>query len=103
MTTTMCADEWREIARKAQREAAEWRQNFTALQMALVGDTGASGITVAAALRKDAERYRWLRANINGERWDVLFDECGRNPLDMEQLDGAVDSEMARAPAVGAA
>jgi hypothetical protein len=42
---------------KATREAAEWRENFASLQRALVGETGASGITVAAALRKDAERY----------------------------------------------
>jgi hypothetical protein len=32
-----------------------------ALMRALVGNTGASGIEVAHALRKDAERYRWLR------------------------------------------
>ena len=63
----------------------------------------APGCECATALRKDAERYRWLRANINGVRWDVLFDDCGRSPLDMEQLDTAIDAEMLRGPAVGAA
>ncbi len=54
-----------------------------------------------AALRKDAERYRWLREHINGERWNMLFDDCGRNPLDRVELDRAVDAEMSIAPAVG--
>lgn len=49
-----------------------------------------------AALHHDAERYRWLRQNINGERWHVLFDDCGRDPLDMTALDAAIDAEMAR-------
>lgn len=40
------------------RRAEEWESNFETLQRALVGETGASGITVAAALRKDAERWR---------------------------------------------
>ena len=51
-------------------------------------------------LRKDAERYRWLREHINGERWNMLFDDCGRNPLDRVELDRAVDAEMSIAPAV---
>lgn len=54
-----------------------------------------------AALRKDAERYRWLRKHINGERWHVLFDDCGRNPLDNNALDCAIDAEMANFPVVG--
>ena len=52
-------------------------------------------------LRKDAERYRWLREHINGERWNMLFDDCGRNPLDRVELDRTVDAEMSIAPAVG--
>lgn len=41
---------------KASREAREWRENFEALQRALVGETGASGIETAHKLRKEAER-----------------------------------------------
>lgn len=73
MTTQLCADDWKEIAAKAHREAAEWRQNFDVLQRALVGDTGASGITAAAALRKDAERYRWLKRNPTWLGWEHDF------------------------------
>ena len=43
----------RKDAEKAHREAREWRENFAALQHALVGETGASGIETAHALRKD--------------------------------------------------
>jgi hypothetical protein len=53
-----------------------------------------------AALRKDAERYRWLRSTTNwasskGERVDVR-----NNP---ELWDSAIDACIARAAAVGAA
>lgn len=45
---------------EANREAREWRENFATLQRALVGDTGASGIEVAHALRKDAGELEFL-------------------------------------------
>lgn len=102
------ADYWKAQAEKVQREAAEWRQNFEVLQRALVGDTGASGITVAAALRKDAERYRWLR-----ERHEVLcrmytaqglgIDLSAVYVRSAEQLDGVIDAAMAPRPVLGAA
>jgi len=91
MTTTACAEDWREIADKANREAREWRENFATLQRALVGDTGASGIEVAHALRKDAERYRWLRHGDNDERV-MAFAENGDPYLPRNgNLDKAVD------------
>jgi hypothetical protein len=99
----MCADDWKEIAAKAQREAAEWRQNFDVLQRALVGDTGASRITVAAALRKDAERYRWLREQpddtsaprIDVVRWTLSDESTNEGEgLRMEALDAAVDEAL---------
>ena len=40
------------------------------------------------ALRKDAERYRWLRDN--GRDWDILWDYQG------EGLDQVIDSEISR-------
>ena len=98
MTTMMCADDWKEIAAKAQREAAEWRQNFEALQRALVGDTGSSGITVAAALRKDAGRYRWLREReVEIRRYATVGQRAS------ERLDDQIDAAVEEARAVGAA
>jgi hypothetical protein len=99
MTTTACAADWREIAEKAAREAREWRENFNVLQRALVGETGASGIEVAHALRKDAERYRKLRDGafvatpmvVDPLNHDVTYTADG--------LDAALDA----LPAVGAA
>ena len=105
MTTQLCADDWKEIAAKAQREAEQWRQNFDALQRALVGETGASGIEVAHALRKGAERYRWLRdnactaqANTIGPIYRIDVQILGR-----WTLAAAVDAAMATRQAVGAA
>ena len=108
MATTACAEDWREIADKAHREAREWRENFETLQRALVGDTGASGIEVAHALRKDAERYRWLR-----ERHEVLCRMYTAQGLGLdlsavyvrsaEQLDGVIDAAMVPRSVLGAA
>jgi hypothetical protein len=55
-----------------------------------------------AALRKDAERYRWLRDNAN-EQWEVCFDDCGRNLLGGDRLSQRIDAALSAAPAVGAA
>lgn len=56
----------------------------------------------AAALRKDAERYRWLRDHGDGRCSEK--DGYGGQTLKMgECLDAAVDAAMAAAPAVGAA
>lgn len=46
------------------------------------------------AMKRDARRYRWLRENINGERWYLVFDGCGRDPLDGDALDVAIDAAM---------
>ena len=65
-----------------------------------------------AALRKDAERYRWLRneawAGYNqgrGRPHVFTVDGAGnrRTMLAEEALDAAVDAAMEAAPAVGAA
>jgi hypothetical protein len=79
----------RKDAEKAQREAMEWRQNFDALQTALVGKTGASGIQVAHALRKDAERYRFLRAVDH----IPISPQAARDPV---AYDAAIDAAMAK-------
>jgi hypothetical protein len=99
MTTTTCADDWRKIAEKAAREAREWRENFDVLQRALVGETGASGIEVAHALRKDAERYRKLIASGNfcAGTFGGWALRCGGSPDTKMELDAAVDA----LPAVG--
>ena len=60
--------------------------------------------SLRAALRKDAERYRWLRTQIERQRlviaescgWDGLKSWSGDNP------DKYIDAAMAAAPAVGA-
>lgn len=110
MTTTACAEDWREIADKANREAREWRENFAALQRALVGETGASGIEVAHALRKDAERYRWLAARLlaadfdyNGEGVQALVFELPAGCTVSADCNATIDAAMRMAPAVGAA
>jgi hypothetical protein len=55
-----------------------------------------------AALRKDAERYRWLRAH--GDNHCTEKDGYGGQTLKMgDCLDVAVDAAMAPRPAVGAA
>jgi hypothetical protein len=103
MTTTACAADWREIAEKASREAREWRENFNVLQRAMVGETGASGIGVAHAMRKDAERYRkWRAAYTHPDGTPHALDPMLAAIADAwtpEQLDAAIDA----APAVGAA
>lgn len=54
-------------------------------------------------LRKDAERYRWLRQQPNDTRapridvvfWDILDDSANEGEgLRMEALDAAIDAEM---------
>jgi len=45
-----------------EREVEALRNDFAALQHAIVGDTGASAILTVEALRADAERYRLLRS-----------------------------------------
>jgi hypothetical protein len=67
-------------------------------------------ITQMEAIRRDAERYRWLRDNAPGE---THFDhDTGDNYVeinvpfsgfDLPDLDAAVDAAIAAAPAVGAA
>lgn len=55
---------------RLQRSLANVQSDFTALQRALVGNTGASAITVAKTLRADAERYRWLREQLDSRTHD---------------------------------
>ena len=98
MITTACAEDWREMYNKAAREAREWQENFNVLQRALVGETGASGIEIAHALRKDAERYRKWRAAFTSER-----DEDVMHKLADAWEPEAVDAVLDAAPAVGAA
>ena len=53
-----------------------------------------------AALRKDAERYRWLRENFASVGLggiELMWDQPDR----CDALDGFVDTAMVRAPAVG--
>lgn len=62
-----------------------------------------------AALRKDAERYRWLRNRLNGSDFTAgacidMWDDYGIcNQLTGDAADAAIDAAMAAAPAVGAA
>jgi hypothetical protein len=58
-----------------------------------------------AALRKDAERYRWLRARLQGNGLDQLDAMDAVLREDGAQMDAAIDEEIAadRLSAVGAA
>lgn len=101
MTTTACAEDWREMYDKAAREAREWRENFNVLQRALVGETGASGIEVAHTLRKDAERYRKWRADYTNHANTPVSEMllALADAWTADEVDAAIDA----APAVGAA
>lgn len=48
-------------------------------------------------MRKDAERYRWLRQYGNLE-WERVFDEAGRNLLEGVALDRSIDTTLAQPP-----
>lgn len=51
----------KETIAELEAECERLRADFSALQHAIVGDTGASAILTVERLRADAERYRWLR------------------------------------------
>lgn len=75
MTTSGHASHWKEIAEQTMRENA--------------------------ALRKDAERYRWLRNSdwdCFDSRWLSAHDVYGAGP---DELDTLIDAKMAEDPAVG--
>lgn len=76
-------------------EIAALRADFTALQRAIVGDTGASAILEAgrlreevAGLREDAERYRWLRDKLSriAVRVNVAWDAEQAETTKIESL-----------------
>ncbi len=83
----------------------------------LLAEQGHANDTLAAldevaALRKDAERYRWLRDAENGGELSVgqQCSVCDEYPKYEEvawyydiELDGLIDAAMQRAKAVGAA
>jgi len=46
------------------------------------------------ALRKDAERYRWLRDDANGRWLNKLMDEYTRAKCDCDRFDEAIDAAM---------
>lgn len=48
-------------------------------------------------MRKDAERYRWLRQYGNHE-WDRVFDEACRHMLEGAALDRAIDTALDKTP-----
>lgn len=52
----------------SQAECERLRADFSALQHALVGDTGASAILSVERLRADAERLDWLESEIDDLR-----------------------------------
>ena len=80
----------------------------------LLAEQGHAGDTLGAldelaALRKDAERYRWLRDMLAVEDVARLVDEyaqwswCVTDPAESVKTDAAVDKAMAAHRAVGAA
>lgn len=54
-------------------------------------------------LRKDAERYRWLRSKDTGpgKIWELIGDDCQPNYMTLkhsEELDAAIDAELKEKP-----
>ena len=60
---------------------------------------GDIGLAAEVEMRKDAERYRWLRQYGNHE-WERVFDEACRNMLEGATLDKAIDAALDEAPNV---
>ena len=46
-----------------------------------------------AELERDAARYRWLRVNAR-EQWQICHDDYGRDLLQDDSLDAAIDAAM---------
>lgn len=88
-------------SRKARRELDHLRDMLTAASDAL---DYLEGLTPqqAAALRKDAERYRWM-AKEHGW-WLLKHFQAVRPYVDaIEVIDESIDAAMSATPAVGAA
>lgn len=47
-----------------------------------------------AEVEADARRYRWLRENVNGGLGEAVHDDRGRDLLDGERLDQAIDAAL---------
>ncbi len=60
------------------------QQDFTALQKAIIGDTGKSAILELDKLKRDADRYGFLRTNPQLMGWDAY---CSP-----EKMDDVVDT-----------
>ena len=69
-------------AHKARQSSLQ--QDFAALQKAIIGDTGKSAILELEKLKKDATRYRFLRANPQLMGWNAC---CSP-----EKMDAVVDT-----------
>lgn len=85
--------DWKARAEAAEKKAEQWRENFEALQRVIVGKTGASGITLAAQHKRDAERYRWLRDDPRGRSLSVSALEWSGDP---SRADAVIDATMER-------
>jgi multidrug resistance efflux pump len=69
-------------AHKARQSSLQ--QDFAALQKAIIGGTGKSAILELDKLKRDADRYRFLRTNPQLMGWDAY-----RSP---ERVDDFVDT-----------
>ncbi len=69
-------------AHKARQSSLQ--QDFAALQKAIIGDTGKSAILELDKLKRDANRYRFLRTNPQWMGLDIDY-----NP---EGVDDAIDT-----------
>ena len=47
-----------------------------------------------AEAEQHARRYRWLRVHVDGDRWYLYYDDCGRDLLQCDALDAAIDAAM---------
>jgi hypothetical protein len=85
------------------------RENESLKRDALSGEGEWVGHKTLAALRKDAERYRWLRDLLAVEDVARLVDEhaqwdwCQTDPAESARTDASVDKAIAARRAVGAA
>ena len=89
------------LDKRTPAEAAKWWSDRMR-GLAPSGCVAALGVALdeLAALRKDAERYRWLR---DEEGAHAIFSALYFNTQTPEQLDAELDAAIARTRAVGAA
>ncbi len=85
-------------ATAALRAAGYWRRSPGSIEARMIAMQNARLQEDNAALRKDAERYRWLRDVASGDDWENIGQTAGPT-----NTDALIDERMAAYQAAGAA